>query len=74
MMVMTAGLAAWVAGCTVSGGSSATSRPTDWNQQAKNDPFNYNPDINDWPSVSGGGINHLDRDAFNRDMDHVLNP
>lgn len=73
MMLMAAGLVACVAGCTVSGGN-ATTKPTSWNDQARNDPFNYNPDFNDWPSVSGGGINHLDRDALNRDMNHVLNP
>lgn len=70
--VTTGGLAA-VAGCTAS--SQPTTRPASWTEQAKNDPFNYNPSATDeWPTVSGGGISHFDKNEFKRDMDHVLNP
>lgn len=66
-------LAAAVGGCTMSG-SKPTTRPADWTDQAKTDPFNYDPKTDDIPDVSGGGIGHFDRDAFKRDMDNVLNP
>ncbi|HZZ44424.1 MAG TPA: hypothetical protein VFE58_15925 [Tepidisphaeraceae bacterium] len=59
-------------GCASS--SHPTTRPTSWTDQARNDPMNYNPGMDDWPSVSGGGLSHFDKQEFNRDVDHVINP
>lgn len=71
-LAVTGGLVV-ASGCTT--GSQPTTRPASWTEKAKNDPFNYNPSATDeWPSVSGGGISHFDRNEFKRDMDHVLNP
>lgn len=61
------------AGCSTS--SQPTTRPATWTKQAQDDPFGYNPSATEeWPSVSGGGISHFDKNEFKRDMDHVLNP
>jgi hypothetical protein len=37
------------------------------------DPMGYKDDAPP-PDVSGGPINHFDKDAFKRDLDHALNP
>ena len=53
-----------------------TTRPStayERSQQALQDPFNYSPDMGDH-DVSGGGIGDLDRDALQKDVDHVLDP
>jgi hypothetical protein len=75
MFLAVAGVCWWGgAGCTTTN-SQATTRPANWTEQAKNDPFNYSPSATeDWPSVSGGGIGNFDKGEFKRDMDHVLNP
>jgi hypothetical protein len=73
LAAVTGGLVVATTGCTSS--SQPTTRPANWTDQAKADPFNYNPSATeDWPSVSGGGISHFDKNAFKRDMDNVLNP
>jgi hypothetical protein len=40
---------------------------------AMNDPFGYSP-YTEKPDISGGDLGHFDKDAFNKDVDHVLNP
>jgi len=39
---------------------------------ALRDPFGY--DTNDVPSVTSGGIGEFDKQGFDRDVDHVINP
>src|SRR5205823_571508 len=48
-----------------------TTQPTSWNEQARNDPFNYNPKM-DNADISGGGLGELHKDSMKRDLDHVL--
>ena len=60
-----------LSGCTTSG--SATTRPSNWTQQAQGDPYNYDPKW-EQPNISGGGLRNFDKDAFKRDVDHVFNP
>jgi hypothetical protein len=67
-LALVAGALALAAGCT----SSASSDWDDPTTRALDDPMDYSPPRND--DVMGGGITNFDRDAFNRDMDHVLNP
>ncbi|HSV13673.1 MAG TPA: hypothetical protein VLI90_05400 [Tepidisphaeraceae bacterium] len=40
---------------------------------AMNDPMNYKPQFGNG-DISGGDINHFDRDGFNKDLHDVLNP
>ena len=62
------------AGCTMHT-TEPTTRPASWSQQAKSDPFRYDPSATeDWPSVSGGAVNNFDKNAFKRDLNNVLNP
>jgi len=56
-------------------GSSATTQPSDYDRQEKalHDPFSYNPDMRkSSDTVSGNG--EFDKDAFKKDLDHVINP
>ena len=55
-------------GCS-SNSPSAQDDPT---TRALSDPMNYSPNQND--DISGGGMTDFDKDAFKKDMDHVLNP
>ncbi|MFI5381828.1 MAG: hypothetical protein ACHRHE_21225 [Tepidisphaerales bacterium] len=41
--------------------------------QALKDPFNYRPDL-DNDAVDGGGTMDFKKDAFRRDVQHVVNP
>jgi hypothetical protein len=41
--------------------------------QALKDPFNYSPNIQD-DAVGGGGTLDFKKDAFRRDVQHVLDP
>jgi len=41
---------------------------------AVRDPFGYKLTDDDFPSVSGGGTNQLDRNALKRDVDSFWNP
>lgn len=41
-------------------------------QELLRDPFGYKMD--DTNDISGGNINHLDRDALKKDIGNVLNP
>jgi hypothetical protein len=50
-----------------------TTKPVSWIDQAQNDPYNFSPQM-DNPSVTGGGLTDFDKDAFNRDVNHVINP
>lgn len=61
-------LAAGVGGCTTSG-----SEPSAYDA-ARGDPMNYQGTSQEWPDVSGGGIGHFDKKAFNRDLNNVFNP
>lgn len=56
-------------------GSSATTQPSDYDrqQQALRDPFHYNPDPNK-TDYTVSGSSEFDKNAFKRDLDHVLNP
>jgi hypothetical protein len=66
----------FLAACALTGCTTVTSttRPASWSDQAKADPFHYDPTQSEWPSVSGGGIRNFDKNAFNRDLNNVLNP
>lgn len=75
--MMIRGFLAAVLVCVAAGCSSnaPTTRPASMAErqdQAMKDPMNYSPHVN--PNVSGGGIGDFDKDAFKRDLDHVLNP
>ena len=62
-------------GCT-DNQKSPTTRPLTMEErqsQMINDPFNSNQD-NGKVDISGGDIWHLDKDAFKKDVDHVLSP
>jgi hypothetical protein len=67
--------------CAFAGGCASdkpgpTSRPAtarERQDKAMKDPFNYSPDA-DRTDISGGGLTDFDRDAFNRDVKHVLDP
>lgn len=53
-----------------------TSRPLtaeEKQQQLLNDPFGYKPDTTK-VDITGGDIGHFDKDAFKKDVDHVLSP
>jgi hypothetical protein len=52
---------------------SESSRLSDRAHAAERDPFNYKPE-NDRTDISGGGLDHFDKDAFRKDMDSVFNP
>jgi hypothetical protein len=58
---------ALMAACTTN--SSSSSDPT---TRAISDPMHYEPQID--TDVSGGNFDNFDRNAFNKDLDHVLNP
>jgi hypothetical protein len=63
------------AGCSSS--KQATTRPAsayDRQQAAMRDPFGYNPNVEKASDISGGDINHLDRNAMKKDINDVLNP
>ena len=62
--------------CVVTGDKKPTSRPSGMSERqaaAMRDPFNYGGNTEN-VDISGGNLNELNRDAFKRDMDHVLNP
>lgn len=64
------------AGC-VDTTSGPTTRPVSMRQRqdaAVRDPFGYKLTDDDFPSVSGGGTNQLDRNALKRDVDSFWNP
>gem|GEM_PF-2162890 len=42
-------------------------------QQLLNDPFGYKGETTK-ADITGGGIGHFDKDAFKKDVDHVLSP
>jgi hypothetical protein len=59
--------------CLLATGCSSTKETStyDRQQEALKDPFGYNPDLKkSGSSVTGDG----DKDALQRDVDHVLNP
>lgn len=66
---------AWSAGCSSDKHASSTQPADTWTRQdsALKDPFGYSPNMKD-DDVSGGDLGHFDRDAMNKDIDHVLNP
>ena len=57
------------AGCS----SDSTMSQDDPTTRAMSDPMNYSPSQDD-EDISGGGLTDFDRDAFRKDMNHVLNP
>jgi hypothetical protein len=65
--VLAGGGLAVAAGC-----ASSNSTKDDPTTRALGDPMNYSP--NGDQDISGGGLTDFHRDAFNKDMDHVLNP
>ncbi|HWB54390.1 MAG TPA: hypothetical protein VG722_09360 [Tepidisphaeraceae bacterium] len=60
-----------LAGCTEN--KKPTTRPANWADQAQADPMNFDPKM-DNSDISGGSIGHFDKNAFDRDVDDVLNP
>jgi hypothetical protein len=71
-MRITLSILAWLAlaGCVE---NKPTTRPATWADQAQADPMNFDPKM-DNADISGGSISHFDKDAFDKDMDDVLNP
>jgi hypothetical protein len=59
-------------GCTYD--SSSGPPPGDRQAAALKDPMNYKPEEERPYDISGGGVNNLDKKAFKRDLDDVLNP
>jgi hypothetical protein len=59
------GALAW--GCT-----NNTHTSDDPTTRALSDPMNYAPTEDQ--NISGGTVSNFDKDAFKKDMDHVLNP
>lgn len=68
LLCIVAGLA--IVGCT---DDKPTTRPTSWTDQAEADPWNFDPKMEPM-DVSGGGIGHFDKKAFDKDVDDVFNP
>ena len=63
-----------ISGCA-SSDKKPTTQPSSMAQRqndALRDPFGYKPDMN--RDVSGGDIDHLDRDGLKKDLNNVLNP
>jgi hypothetical protein len=54
-------------------GCASDRHPTTRPSSALDDPMDYKPAMNE-QDISGGGIDHYDRAAVKRDVDHVLNP
>lgn len=56
-------------------GSSATTQPSEYDRQEKalHDPFGYSPDLKRTDN-SVTGSSEFDKDAFKKDLDHVINP
>jgi len=65
-------IVAMFAALALVGCSDSPSSESDPTTRALSDPMNYSPNQDD--SVSGGGLTDFDKDAFKKDMDHVLNP
>jgi len=64
-----------LAGCS-SDSSKPTTQPTSMRQRQDEmlaHPGDYKMDEPN-TDISGGGIGHFDKGAFNKDMDHVFNP
>jgi hypothetical protein len=57
-------------GCASNSGHA--NPPSDPTTRAMADPMHYSPP--DDSDISGGGMTNFDSKAFNKDMDHVLNP
>jgi hypothetical protein len=55
-------------GCTTTN-SRHSDDPT---TRALSDPMNYAPSEDQ--DITGGSVSNFDKDAFKKDMDHVLNP
>ena len=60
-------------GCATSPATTQPSSVSEDADQALRDPFNYKQ-TSDFHDISGGGLTDLNKDAFKRDVDHVLNP
>jgi hypothetical protein len=52
--------------------SDTPSSQDDPTTRALSDPMNYSPNQDD--DITGGGLTDFNKDAFKKDMDHVLNP
>jgi hypothetical protein len=61
-------------GLSTLGCADSTPPTTQRSNSVLNDPINYKPSEDDFPSVSGGGTGHFDNKGFKRDLDSVLNP
>jgi hypothetical protein len=72
-LVLVAGSLFALAGCAAQKPTTQPSRLADRAAKAEQDPFNYKPQ-NDRTDISGGGLDHFDKDAFGKDVDSVLNP
>jgi hypothetical protein len=59
-------------GCADTTSQSQGSQMRQRQDDALKDPMGY--DAKDVPTVTGGGTADFDKKAFNRDVDHVLNP
>jgi hypothetical protein len=72
-LVFMAGALFALAGCAAQKPTTQPSRLAERAAKAEKDPFGYKPQ-NDRTDISGGGLDHFDKDAFGKDVDSVLNP
>lgn len=73
MMLIVAGLLLTFVGCTTGPTETRAERARKKQEQALRDPYGYGGDLDNY-DISGGDINHFDRDAFRKDMDDLFNP
>ena len=67
-------ISAFVAGCASDKHpSTQPSSVSDRQDAALRDPFGYSPNVGK-ADISGGSVDHYDRNAMKKDVDHVLNP
>src|SRR4051812_14363879 len=63
-----------VAGCSSNNPpSTQPSSAADRQDAALRDPFGYSPNAGK-ADISGGSVDHYDKNAMRKDLDHVLNP
>jgi hypothetical protein len=75
MMVLMAArflLLALAGALTLAAGCATSAKQDDPTTRALNDPMNYSPHGDE--DISGGGLTDFHKDAFNKDMNHVLDP
>jgi hypothetical protein len=75
-VLVAAPLLLMLVGCSSNPGPTTRPMTAQERQEAAlRDPMNYKIQDDDASyDISGGNISHFDKDAFKRDLDHVLSP